>query len=30
MSQIECFLKIDGIEGESQDAQHKDKIAIQS
>jgi len=30
MSQIECFLKIDGIDGESQDVQHKGEIAIQS
>lgn len=30
MSQIDCFLKIDGIEGESQDAQHKGEIEVQS
>ncbi len=30
MSQGDCFLKIDGIEGESQDAQHKGEIEVQS
>lgn len=30
MSQADCFLKIDGIEGESQDAQHKGEIEVQS
>ena len=30
MSQVDCFLKIDGIEGASQDAQHECEIAIQS
>lgn len=30
MSQVDCFLKIDGIEGDSQNVQHKGEIAVQS
>lgn len=30
MSQFDCFLKIDGIEGESKDSQHKDEIEVES
>jgi len=30
MAQVDYFLKIDGIPGESQDAKHKDEIQVQS